>query len=144
MRVRTLFSITAVLPLGLAGCGGGGEDTTSVATPPNPPPTSAPTPPPSPAAKPKPKPEVTTIRIVLRGGKVKGGPKRTTVKKGENVAIVIGSDVADYVHLHGYDRFADVGPGKPARLTFVASLPGRFEVELEDRGVQIADIEVRP
>jgi hypothetical protein len=48
------------------------------------------------------------------------------------------------VHLHGYDVFADVAPGKAARLVFVASIPGRFEVELEDRGLQIADIEVRP
>ena len=36
----------------------------------------------------------------------------------------------------------DVAPGKPARLPFKATIPGRFEVELEDRGVQIADITV--
>jgi hypothetical protein len=60
------------------------------------------------------------------------------------VAIVVGSDVADEVHLHGYDKMIDVAPGKPARLAFVASIPGRFEVELEDRGLQVADIEVRP
>ena len=69
---------------------------------------------------------------------------RATVEQGEKVAIVVGSDVADHVHLHGYDKFADVAPGKPARLVFVASIPGRFEVELEDRGLQIADLEVRP
>jgi hypothetical protein len=36
----------------------------------------------------------------------------------------------------------DVAPGKSARLPFKATIPGRFEVELEDRGVQIADITV--
>jgi hypothetical protein len=87
---------------------------------------------------------VTTVRIVVRGGEVVGGLKRTTVDQGENVAIVVAADVADEVHLHGYDKSADAAPGKPARLVFVASIPGRFEVELEDRGLQIADLEVRP
>lgn len=144
MRARALSSIAAVLVLGLSACGGGGEDTTSVTTQPTPPPTSAPTPPPPTAAKPKPKPTVTTVRIVVRGGKVDGGPKRTTVKKGQKVALVVKSDVADEVHVHGYDKSVDVKPGKPARIVFVASLPGRFEVELEDRGLQIGDLEVRP
>ena len=84
------------------------------------------------------------MRIVVRGGKVVGGLKRATIEQGKKVAIVVGADVADHVHLHGYDRFADVKPGKAARLVFVASIPGRFEVELEDRGLPIADLEVRP
>jgi hypothetical protein len=87
---------------------------------------------------------VTTVRIVIRDGKVVGGIVRATVEQGEKVALVVGSDVADHVHLHGYDMFSDVAPGKAARLVFVASIPGRFEVELEDRGLRIADIEVRP
>jgi hypothetical protein len=84
------------------------------------------------------------VRIVVRGGEVVGGLKRATVDQGEKVAIVVSADVAEEVHLHGYDKSADVAPGKPARLVFVASIPGRFEVELEDRGLQIADLEVRP
>ena len=87
---------------------------------------------------------MTTVRIVFRGGKVVGGLKRATLGQGEKVAIVVRADVTDEVHLHGYDKLADVAPGKPARLVFVASIPGRFEVELEDRGLQIADLEVRP
>ncbi len=58
--------------------------------------------------------------------------------------LVVSSDVVDEVHLHGYDKSVDVTPGTPARLAFVASLPGRFEVELEDRALQIADLEVSP
>lgn len=131
---------TLALTLGAAACGGSGGSGETAPPPPPPAPTAtapqAPPPPPAPA--------LTTVRIDIHGGKVKGGPKRTTVKKGERVTIVVGSDVADSVHLHGYDEFGDVAPGKPARLTFVASLPGRFEVELEGRGLQIADIEVRP
>jgi hypothetical protein len=87
---------------------------------------------------------LTTVRIVFQNGEVVGGLKRTTVDKGTKMALVVTSDIADEVHLHGYDKSTDVAPGSPARLAFVASLPGRFEVELEDRGIQIADIEVRP
>ena len=84
------------------------------------------------------------MRIVVREGRVVGGLVRATIDQGEKVAIVVGADVSDHVHLHGYDKFADVAPRKPARLVFVASIPGWFEVELEDRGLPIADLEVRP
>ncbi len=50
------------------------------------------------------------MRIVVRSGKVRGGIQRATVEQGKKVAIVVGSDVADDVHLHGYDRSADVAP----------------------------------
>lgn len=142
-RVTALAFVTVGL-LGLAACGGDDGGTTTSAAPPPPPATTPPPPPPQPPPPPPPKPEVTTVRIVVRSGKVRGGIQRATVEQGKKVAIVVGSDVPDHVHLHGYDKFADVAPGKPARLAFVASIPGRFEVELEDRGLQIADIEVRP
>ena len=48
------------------------------------------------------------------------------------------------MHLHGYDLSADVAPGSPATIQFTADVPGRFEIELEDLGVQIAELEVRP
>ena len=70
--------------------------------------------------------------------------RRFSVKKGRKVAMVVRSDLSDHIHLHGYDLMADVAPGSPARIQFVADTPGRFEIELEDRGVQIADLEVRP
>jgi hypothetical protein len=82
--------------------------------------------------------------VVFKDGKVVGGLKRSTLEKGDKVVLVVVSDVDDEVHLHGYDKTADVTPGKAARLAFVAAIPGRFEVELEDRGIQIADLEVRP
>jgi hypothetical protein len=145
MRAFTVASLAAFV-LGLAACGGDGGSTTAQPPPP-PPATTAPPPPPEPPPPPpapKPKPSATTVRIVYRDGQVVGGLKRATVKKGEKVVLVVRSDVADHVHLHGYDKFVDVAAGTVARLAFVASLPGRFEVELEDRGLQIADIEVRP
>lgn len=86
----------------------------------------------------------TQIRIVVRGGQPVGGVKRPTVRQGERVVLVIRSDVADEVHLHGYDIKRDVTPGAPAQLAFRATIAGRFEVELEGQGVLLADLEVRP
>jgi hypothetical protein len=85
-----------------------------------------------------------TIRIRVVGGRPQGGIQRPTVKQGEHVTLVVTSDVADEIHLHGYDISADAAPGSPARLSFDAKIPGRFEIELEDRGVQIAELTVEP
>lgn len=93
---------------------------------------------------PPPPPGPTQIRIIVVDGAPKGGIVRETVDKGDRVVLVVRSDVSDHVHLHGYDIMRDVARGKPARLPFRATIPGRFEVELEDRGVQIADITVTP
>lgn len=85
-----------------------------------------------------------TIRIVVRGGRVVGGLRRARLERGEQAVLVVRADVSDHVHLHGYDIMRDVSPGRPARLRFRATIPGRFEVELEDRHLQLAQLEVRP
>ena len=88
--------------------------------------------------------EPTVVRIDVVNGTPKGGIVRETVQKGDRVVIVVKSDVTDHVHLHGYDVVRDVVAGGTARIAFRATLPGRFEVELEERGVQIADLTVEP
>jgi hypothetical protein len=93
---------------------------------------------------PPPPPGPTEIRIVVVDGAPKGGIVREKVQKNDRVVLVVRADVTDHIHLHGYDIMRDVAPGEPARLPFKATIPGRFEVELEDRGVQIADITVQP
>jgi hypothetical protein len=93
---------------------------------------------------PPPPPGPTQIRITVVNGAPKGGIVRETVQKGDRVVLVVRSDVSDHVHLHGYDIMRDVAPGRATRLPFRATIPGRFEVELEDRGVQIADVTVEP
>jgi heme/copper-type cytochrome/quinol oxidase subunit 2 len=51
------------------------------------------------------------------------------VKKGERVRFVVTSDLPDEIHVHGYDIEQEVGPGKPARFSFPASIEGIFEIE---------------
>ena len=48
------------------------------------------------------------------------------------------------MHLHGYNFATDVDPTVVGKIDFVADVPGRFEVELEERGVKIAELTVTP
>ena len=88
------------------------------------------------------RPDVVTIRIQVVDAKPAGGILRPTVQKDARVVLVVTSDTADEVHLHGYDLSADVEAGGTVRIPFVADTPGRFEVELEDLGVELAEITV--
>ena len=89
-------------------------------------------------------PEPVRIDYVIVGGEPQGGIQRDSVARGRDVVITVTSDVADEVHVHGYDLMADVAPGSPATIRFTADAPGRFDIELENTGVQIAELEVRP
>jgi ABC-type glycerol-3-phosphate transport system substrate-binding protein len=86
----------------------------------------------------------TVVSIVIVDGVPKDGIVRESVDKGDRVVLVVKSDVADEIHVHGYDIMRDVTAGGTARLPFTATLPGVFEVELEDHGVQIAELTVNP
>ena len=89
-------------------------------------------------------PKAVQVVVRVRGGKPVDGIVRAQAKKGDPVVVIVGSDVADEVHVHGYDLMADVAPGKPVRIRFDATLTGRFEIELENRGEQIAQLTVLP
>ena len=141
MRLIPLV-VALVLALPLAGCGGDDEATPTTTTEPTT--TTTTTEPPTTTTTTPPPPGPTVVRVRVVGGVPKGGIVRETVSQGDRVVIVVTSDVSDEVHLHGYNIMRDVAPGQVARLPFRATLPGRFEVELEDRELQIADISVTP
>ncbi|HWH46109.1 MAG TPA: hypothetical protein VNT32_15430 [Thermoleophilaceae bacterium] len=92
-----------------------------------------------PAARPQ---EPVTVRV--RRGKPVGGVARVEVDKGDRVRVEVMSDAPHVVHLHGYDLFEDVRPGRAARFIFVADLEGIFELELEGVHEQIAELRVNP
>jgi hypothetical protein len=83
-------------------------------------------------------------RIVVRDGRPSGGVKRLELESGERARFVVQSDVADEVHVHGYDVSRDVPAGGSVRFNFPADIEGVFEVELEQRGQQIAELRVSP
>jgi hypothetical protein len=107
--------------------------------------TTSPTPstPGSPSPTGSPEPRGTVVEVTFRDGAVQG-PTRFTVTQGEDVRILVRADVTDEVHLHGYDLRADVAPGDPARIDFVADVAGVFECELEDAGTLLFQLEIVP
>jgi hypothetical protein len=46
------------------------------------------------------------------------------------------------VHVHGYDLATALTPGTPAELTFDATIPGVFEVELHEAGTVLLSLQV--
>jgi hypothetical protein len=96
------------------------------------------------AEQPKPKPEPEVATIVIEGGEPVGGVQELTFAKGDDIRFIVESDVADEIHLHGYDVGQDVAAGGKTEFDVPATLDGVFEVELEHRVVPIAEITVEP
>jgi hypothetical protein len=82
------------------------------------------------------------VEVAYAGGAVTDGVVRYAVPLGSTVELVVTSDVADEVHLHGYDRRSFVTAGASTTITLVADLPGVFEAELERRAVPLAELQV--
>jgi hypothetical protein len=83
-----------------------------------------------------------TIRVV--DGEPRGGIAELNYRAGDRIRFIVRSDTPDEIHVHGYDVYADVGPGEPAELDFRAELDGVYEAELHDSGAQIAQLTIRP
>lgn len=82
--------------------------------------------------------------VVVSGGQPKGGIKKLSFDKGDTVKFTVTSDVADEIHVHGYDFMKDVPEGGTVSFSFPAKIDGIFEIELENAGVQIAELKVNP
>jgi hypothetical protein len=82
------------------------------------------------------------IEVTVVAGQVSGDTGRVPVTAGERVTLVVTSDTADEIHLHGYDLTAPLEPGAPAELPFGAVIPGVFEVELHEAGTVLLTLQV--
>jgi heme/copper-type cytochrome/quinol oxidase subunit 2 len=88
----------------------------------------------TPTPTPKPEPPLVT----------QGKVTKLRFKQGETVRFRVRADVADEVHVHGYDLMKDIEPGKTVTFSFPADITGIFEIELENAGEQIAQLRVDP
>lgn len=109
--------------------------------------TPAPDPTPTPESEPEPEPEsaigdATVVEVSYVGGDVGVVDDRIAVDRDTTVRVRITSDVAEHVHLHGYDIFLDIGAGETTELEFVADVPGVFELEFEDSHTFVTQFEV--
>jgi hypothetical protein len=117
-RIGLLVGAVVIVVIAVIVIGGGGDDNKDTASGPQ------------------------TVTVV--DGKPEGGVKTITYKKGDTVDLTVKSDTADEIHIHGYDLMKDVEKGGTVHFTFPASIDGKFVVELEDAGEQIASLQVEP
>ena len=82
------------------------------------------------------------IEVSVGEGRVSGDTGRVPVSLGETVTLVVTSDVADELHVHGYDLTAAIAADRPASLAFAAETPGVLEVELHDAGLPLLSLQV--
>ncbi len=82
--------------------------------------------------------------IVIKDGKPVGGVQQLSFTEGDDIQFTVDSDVSDEVHFHGYDIGKDVEAGGSVTFDVPATITGVFEVELESRVEQIAEITVNP
>ncbi len=83
-------------------------------------------------------------RIKVEDGVKIEGLDTLSVRVGETVRFEVEADVADEIHVHGYDLLFETIPAEEVLVEFVADATGIFEVELEGLGLTIVDIEVTP
>jgi hypothetical protein len=61
---------------------------------------------------------------------------------GTPVRIQVTADRSEEAHVHGYDLKADLEPGVPGVIDFVADTPGLYLIELEGSHLLLAQLEV--
>jgi hypothetical protein len=92
-------------------------------------------------AAPRPAPPL----VVVRDGQPVGGVKKLQFKKGATIDFRVRSDTPGEIHFHGYDVHRDVpAGGGTVRFRLPAKFDGRFVVEIEATGTEIAQVEVSP
>jgi hypothetical protein len=82
--------------------------------------------------------------IVVRDGKPVGGVQDLSFQRGDDIRFRVKSDVTDEVHMHGYDVLEPIKAGGTTEFDVPATLEGVFEVELEERVEQLAEVTVNP
>jgi hypothetical protein len=88
-------------------------------------------------------PEVPEIQI--EGGEPVGGVQEIEVTSGEDLRIDVRTDAADELHLHGFDLYFDVVPGKTNEIVVEnADIEGVLELESHTSGALLAEIAVVP
>ena len=81
------------------------------------------------------------IDLTITDGSVEGGVRREVVRAGDTVTLRVSGNTSDEVHIHGYDLHIQLDEGQ-GELTFEASIPGVFEVELERTHTLVLQLEV--
>lgn len=84
------------------------------------------------------------FELRIKHGKLDSGESVIRLTEGDSVTLIVSSDTADELHVHGYNLHLQLRPNEPAGLSFVANLTGRFPYELHRANVELGVLEVYP
>ena len=73
-----------------------------------------------------------------------GSERTLSFDQGDTVRFRVRHDDAEEVHIHGYDIKKDLVANETANVSFDASIPGIFEIELEHSGTPLGRLKVEP
>jgi uncharacterized cupredoxin-like copper-binding protein len=88
--------------------------------------------------------QATTVAFAITDGRKTSGPDRIDATSGDSLTLELTSNVADELHVHGYDKEVELAPNVTARLTFTTDIPGTFEIELHSNDAAITSLRVEP
>jgi hypothetical protein len=87
--------------------------------------------------------ETDVVIDISFGSGVVTAPNDLEIPLGSLVEFRVTSDVAERIHLHGYDVEIAVTAHETTVVSFETDIPGIFEVELEDSGLYVMNIRVQ-
>ena len=81
-----------------------------------------------------------TVAVTIAAGRVTPNAANVRLRRGQSVAVTALSDVAESVHIHGYDKTLTLTPGKPTTVRFIPDQSGVFEIETYETGKLVAKL----
>ncbi len=83
------------------------------------------------------------VSVSVQDGEVDPPTQRVEVEQGQQMRLIVTSDVDDQIHVHGFDVEAELQAGQPATVEFVADQTGLFEVETHETELLLLQLEIR-
>jgi FtsP/CotA-like multicopper oxidase with cupredoxin domain len=81
-----------------------------------------------------------TLAITIAGGTVSPTGANIRVRLGQRIQVTAVSDVAESIHIHGYDITLMLPPAVPGKITFTANQIGVFNIETHESGKLVATL----
>jgi len=81
-----------------------------------------------------------TLAITVAGGTVSPLGANIPVKVGQRIRVTVVSDIAESIHIHGYDITLTVPPAVPGEISFTANQIGVFNIETHESGKLVATL----
>lgn len=82
------------------------------------------------------------LEVEIADGTITPNAEEVEVSVGTTIELTVTSDVAEELHVHGYDESLAVEPGESASTEFEADQTGRFEIETHEAGALVYQLTV--